>query len=85
MRSATTPAAAAGHAGQVLGVPDHVVFGSGLRGVGSIAQRRVRCLTPELQLRQHLGYEPDADDHHDMRRLPERFQLELRPPYRVNS
>jgi lincosamide nucleotidyltransferase A/C/D/E len=53
----------------------------GLRGVGAIAQRRVRCLTPELQLRHHLGYQPDADDHHDMRRLAARFQLELPPPY----
>ena len=53
----------------------------GLRGVGSIARRRVLCLTPELQLRHHLGYEPGADDHHDMLRLAERFQLELPPPY----
>jgi len=53
----------------------------GLRGAGSIAQRRVRCLTPELQLRHHLGYEPDADDRHDMRQLAERFGLDLPPPY----
>ena len=57
----------------------------GLRGVGSIAERRVRCLTPELQLRHHLGYEPGANDHHDMRRLAERFQLELPPPYDKRS
>ena len=53
----------------------------GLRGVGTIAQRRVLCLTPELQLDHHLGYQPDADDHHDMCRLADRFQLELPPPY----
>jgi hypothetical protein len=41
----------------------------------------VRCLTPELQVRHHLGYEPDADDHHDMQRLAERFGLDLPPPY----
>jgi lincosamide nucleotidyltransferase A/C/D/E len=57
----------------------------GLRGVGSIAQRRVRCLTPELQVRHHLGYEPDPDDHHDMRRLAERFQLHLPSPYEQRS
>jgi lincosamide nucleotidyltransferase A/C/D/E len=53
----------------------------GLRGVGIIGQRLVRCLAPELQARHHLGYEPDADDYHDMHRLAERFQLELPPPY----
>jgi lincosamide nucleotidyltransferase A/C/D/E len=53
----------------------------GLRGVGTIAQRRVRSLTPERQVRHHLGYEPDSDDHHDMHRLGEHFQLEPPPPY----
>jgi lincosamide nucleotidyltransferase A/C/D/E len=53
----------------------------GLRGLGVIGQRRVRCLTPELQVRHHLGYEPDADDHHDIRRLTARFNLEPPPPY----
>lgn len=57
----------------------------GLHGVGTIAQRRVRCLGPELQVRQHLGYEPDADDHHDMHRLAQHFQLELPPPYDTRS
>jgi lincosamide nucleotidyltransferase A/C/D/E len=51
----------------------------GLGGVGTIAGRPVRCLAPELQVRHHLGYEPDADDHHDMHRLAERFWLELPP------
>jgi lincosamide nucleotidyltransferase A/C/D/E len=53
----------------------------GLGGVGTIARRGVRCLTPELQVRHHLGYEPDADDHRDMHRLAERFGLELPPPF----
>lgn len=53
----------------------------GLRGVGTIGQRRVCCLAPELQVCHHLGYQPDADDHHDMHRLAERFQLALPPPY----
>jgi len=55
----------------------------GLRGAGTIARCRVRCLTPELQIRHHLGYEPDADDRHDMRQLAERFGLDLPPPYRA--
>lgn len=54
---------------------------AGLRGSGTIAGRRVRCLTPELQVRHHLGYQPDADDHHDLQRLAARFQLNLPPPY----
>lgn len=53
----------------------------GLGGVGTIAHRAVHCLTPELQVRHQLGYEPDADDHHDMHRLAERFRLGLPPPY----
>ena len=53
----------------------------GLHGVGTIAQRQVRCLAAELQVRHHSGYEPDADDRHDMQRLAERFGLELAPPY----
>ena len=57
----------------------------GLRGVGTIAERRVPCLTPDLQVRHHLGYQPDADDQHDMRRLAERFQLELPSPYGKRS
>ena len=55
----------------------------GLRGLGTIAQRRVRCLTADLQVRHHLGYEPDAEDRHDMNRLAERFGLELPPAYRA--
>jgi lincosamide nucleotidyltransferase A/C/D/E len=38
----------------------------GLRGAGSVAGRRVRCLTVGLQLESHAGYELDADDLHDI-------------------
>ena len=47
----------------------------GLAGMGTIAGQTVRCLTPELQLRCHLGYEPDDDDRHDVRLLCARFGL----------
>jgi len=47
----------------------------GLVGMGMIAGRPVRCLTPELQLRCHLSYEPDANDVHYMRLLCARFGL----------
>ena len=39
----------------------------------------MRCVTPELQLRHHLGYPPDEADRHDMRLLAEHFGLGLPP------
>lgn len=53
----------------------------GLRGEGRIAERRVACLTPDLQIRFHRGYTPDDDDRHDVRLLAERFDLPLPPEY----
>jgi lincosamide nucleotidyltransferase A/C/D/E len=54
----------------------------GLTGTGTIAGQPVRCLTPELQLRCHLVYEPDDDDRHDVRLLCERFGLTLPAAYK---
>ena len=54
----------------------------GLAGSGTIAGRIVRCLSPELQLRCHLAYEPDDDDRHDMRLLCERFGLAVPDVYK---
>ena len=51
----------------------------GLTGVGLIGGRRVRCLTPQLQLRHHLGYPPADSDRHDLRLLAEHFGLNLPP------
>lgn len=45
----------------------------GLAGIGLIGERRVRCLTPQLQLRHHLGYPPDDGDRHDLRTLADHF------------
>jgi lincosamide nucleotidyltransferase A/C/D/E len=45
----------------------------GLAGTGEIAGRRVRCLTAELQMRVHSGYEFSAKDHEEVRALHERF------------
>jgi lincosamide nucleotidyltransferase A/C/D/E len=53
----------------------------GLTGVGLIGGRRVRCLTPQLQLRHHLGYPPDDDDRHDLRLLAGRFGVSLPPDF----
>jgi lincosamide nucleotidyltransferase A/C/D/E len=54
----------------------------GLAGRGEIGGRRVRCLTPELQMRVHSGYELAAKDHHEVRDLQERFGVEPPEGYR---
>lgn len=41
----------------------------GLTGQGLIGGRSVRCLTPELQLRFHKGYELTGKDEHDLKVL----------------
>lgn len=53
----------------------------GFHGVGQIAGQPLRCLTPDVQLRCHVGYPPDATDHHDMQLLHTHFGLALPPPY----
>jgi lincosamide nucleotidyltransferase A/C/D/E len=50
----------------------------GLAGRGEIGGRRVRCLTPELQMRVHSGYDLTAKDHDEIRVLRERFGVD--PP-----
>jgi lincosamide nucleotidyltransferase A/C/D/E len=55
-----------------------------LKGSGRIGGRRVRCISPELQLRHHdypTG-RPDDIDWDDVRILCERFGLALPPAYR---
>jgi lincosamide nucleotidyltransferase A/C/D/E len=44
-------------------------------GQGRILDRPVPCLTPDLQLEHHRGYEPRDQDHADMGRLAARFGL----------
>ena len=48
---------------------------------GRIGDREVRCLTPELLVTFHLGYEPREIDRRDMALLAERFRFELPDPY----
>jgi lincosamide nucleotidyltransferase A/C/D/E len=50
----------------------------GLAGRGEVGGRPVRCLTPELQMRVHSGYELAAKDHDEVRDLQERFGVD--PP-----
>ncbi len=53
----------------------------GLTGEGLVGGRSVRCVTPELQLRHHLGYPPAEDDRRDLRLLAEAFGLALPPGF----
>jgi lincosamide nucleotidyltransferase A/C/D/E len=48
---------------------------------GRILGRTVPCITADLQLQHHSGYEPRDRDRADMRRLAERFGLVLAAPY----
>ena len=41
----------------------------GFKGRGVVAGRRVRCMTAEVQVICHAGYELDEDDIHDLRLL----------------
>lgn len=56
---------------------DGIYPAEGFSGQGVIGGHPVRCLTPEVQLLHHLGYEPDKDDRSDVRLLCERFGLEV--------
>jgi lincosamide nucleotidyltransferase A/C/D/E len=54
----------------------------GLRGTGLVGDRKVRCVTAEVQVRHHLGYPLGATDRHDLALLGERFGLALPPGIR---
>jgi lincosamide nucleotidyltransferase A/C/D/E len=47
----------------------------GFSATGRIAGEVLRCLTPEVQLECHTGYEPTETDRRDVARLVERFGL----------
>jgi lincosamide nucleotidyltransferase A/C/D/E len=48
---------------------------------GTILGHPVRCISAEVQMLCHVGYEPDAKDFHDVRLLHKRFGLPLPAPY----
>lgn len=50
-----------------------------LQATGEIEGRSVPCVSAELQLRHHLGYDWDERDRRDMELLAERFGLPLPP------
>jgi lincosamide nucleotidyltransferase A/C/D/E len=53
----------------------------GFAGSGYVAGVRVACLTATVQSLHHLGYDPDEKDHHDMRLLADRVDIDLPAPY----
>jgi lincosamide nucleotidyltransferase A/C/D/E len=57
---------------------------AGLQGRGRVGTRRVRCITPDLQLRHHeySSGSPDDVDWDDVRVLCERFGLAVPEAYR---
>ena len=54
---------------------------AGLAGTGTIADHEVRCLTPELQMECHRGYEPDEDDYDDVAALAALLGVEPPAPF----
>jgi lincosamide nucleotidyltransferase A/C/D/E len=49
----------------------------GFGGAGMVDGRPVACLTPEVQVLAHLGYEPDEQDRYDMRLLRDRLGMAM--------
>jgi lincosamide nucleotidyltransferase A/C/D/E len=47
----------------------------GFAGTGRVLDRGARCLTPEVQVLCHAGYELAETDHHDLASLRERFGI----------
>lgn len=50
---------------------------AGFAGRGQVGERVVRCLTPEVQVLVHAGYELTAKDYRELRLLHERFGVAL--------
>ena len=57
-----------------------------LRAIGVIADRRVQCSSPELQVRFRLAHEWSSRDEHDINLLVHRFRVgPLPPPFWVSQ
>jgi lincosamide nucleotidyltransferase A/C/D/E len=53
----------------------------GLSGLGKVAGRIVKCLSPALQLKFHTGYIPDENDRHDVQLIVDKYGLSLPSSY----
>ncbi|CAN5228075.1 aminoglycoside nucleotidyltransferase [soil metagenome] len=54
---------------------------AGFAGLGYVAGRRVRCLTPEVQMLCHTGYEPHQASYDDVMTLSRRFGIPVPKEY----
>ncbi len=54
---------------------------AGLAGLGTVAGRPVRCLSADVQVLVHEGYELTEKDYQELYLLHERFGVELPPKY----
>jgi lincosamide nucleotidyltransferase A/C/D/E len=54
---------------------------SGLAGTGAVGGTAVRCLSPEIQVEFHRGYEIRPQDRHDVGLLCEKFRIALPNEY----
>jgi lincosamide nucleotidyltransferase A/C/D/E len=52
---------------------------AGLSATGNVSGRELPCISAELQVRHHLGYELDTADRRDLGLLAERFGVALPP------
>jgi len=55
---------------------------SGFSGIGHVRGRQARCLTPEVQLLCHTGYEPHVSSYDDVWALARTFDLQVPEEYR---
>jgi lincosamide nucleotidyltransferase A/C/D/E len=62
---------------QMKGNREWVYPGDGFAGRGRVAGREVGCLTPEVQVLVHDGYELGEKDYRELRLLHERFGVQL--------
>jgi lincosamide nucleotidyltransferase A/C/D/E len=53
----------------------------GFAGKGTVNGQTIKCLTAQGQAECHYGYEPDANDRHDMQLLHEYFGIPLKESY----
>lgn len=54
----------------------------GFKASGQLAGRRLPCISADVQMECHLGYDPHEKDLHDVRLLHEAFGVRLRGKYR---
>ena len=64
---------------QMSGGREWVYPAAGFAGRGRVAGRAVRCLTPEVQVLVHDGYELAEKDYRELRLLHERFGVGPEP------